>query len=473
MDFCFTILGNGRRGYLERTIASWEANLKEEPKYKIIFDDSGDKTYLKWLNAIYGDRFTIVPISESKAGQPKAVQTIFDYIKDLEVDYILSIEEDWMLFRPLYVSSIMQVLELNPNIVQMRIPRTIWQDPSHSLDLKAGSILAHHIQIPGSTYKTNSDGKNSWYEWRGDFYFWSHNPAIFNKSIIVNQNYLDFSNGDHENLFGKNLLQKDSNLVAGFWAENIYDGYISHIGIREKAVLDALPNHIPNPNKNIKVGIVIPWREQPSRIKAFERVIAWYSENLPEAKIYTSNREGEVWDPSGSRNDGVSMAEADGVDVIVMSDADTIPEIDPLKDAIFSSMLDDLIHKPYTEYRAFTEPSLEQLDKGVSLKNISNEVVAGACSGTNVFSPSTWWKIGGSDEKFLGWGYEDTAMLRAHTIINGQPYVIHPGVVYAQFHELQPRKGDINYENNKTLYQEYKKCSNPKLMLNLVKRERS
>lgn len=242
-NVCWFILGNGRRGYLERTIASWEANLIEDTKYKIIFDDSGDSHYVEWLKYSFGNRFTIVPISDKPVGQPAAIDFIFNYIKTLDVDYILQVEEDWMLNRPLSISNICEVLDLNTNILQMRIPRVVWYAPYHTLDIDAGSILLHHINMPDSLTNFKSDGRNSWYEWRGDFFFWSHNPNIFSKAIIEDKYILEPVD-DHEMSFGSSLANKYPNAYSGFWATNPYDAYVNHIGIRDDELLNSMPNHV-------------------------------------------------------------------------------------------------------------------------------------------------------------------------------------------------------------------------------------
>lgn len=240
--FCWFILGNGRRGYLERTIASWEANLVGEAKYKIIFDDSGDPEYIQYLRDTFGDRFMIRPIGHRAMGQSYAIQHIFDTINTLDVDYVLEIEEDWMLFRPLVVQDVIEALDANPSVLQMRIPRTIWYADYHTLDLDAGSILYHHINIPGTTHSLVSNDKNSWFEWRGDFYFWSHNPSIFNKKIC-SEIYSGPRSRSHEFDFGKELLSKYPNSTTGFWASNPYEGYITHIGIRSDQLLNSLSLH--------------------------------------------------------------------------------------------------------------------------------------------------------------------------------------------------------------------------------------
>jgi hypothetical protein len=243
--FCWFILGNGRKGYLERTIASWESNLVGDVEHKIIFDDSGDAKYIEWLNKSFGDRFKIVPVGAKPMGQVAALGFIFKYIKELDVDYVIQLEEDWMLKRPLDISRIATVLHNDTNILQMRIPRVVWYAPYNVVDIKAGSILLHHTNIPGTKTEVRNNEQDSWYEWRGDFYFWSHNPNVFSKKIL-DENYESITDKKHELSFGKLLMEKYPNGTSGFWAKNPYDAYINHIGIRDDSLLNRLPEHLSN-----------------------------------------------------------------------------------------------------------------------------------------------------------------------------------------------------------------------------------
>ena len=235
-DFCWFVLGSGRKGYLERTIASWRVNLIEIPKYKIIFDDSGDRKYVSWLNETFGDEFKVVPIGKKQMGQSRAMRFIFDYVKKLDVEYFLEVEEDWMLFRPLSIKGIVSALDSNSNIVQMRIPRTIWYSTDATVDLNFGSLLMYFLSIPESTSRKVND---QWFEWRGDWYFWSHNPNVFKKSIC--ETVYNISNAEnHEMAFGLQLLE-NINATVGWWATNPYDGYVTHIGIRDDQLLAQMP----------------------------------------------------------------------------------------------------------------------------------------------------------------------------------------------------------------------------------------
>lgn len=234
--FCLFVLGNGRRAYLERTIASWEENLVEKPDYQIIFDDSGDSNYRQWLQDKYGDRFDIVYFDAHPVGQTKAVQSIFDYIRDLDVEYVLELEEDWLLFRELSLQPIFDVLKNYPDVVQMRIPRTIWYADYHRFDLDAGSLLLDYINNKNAEYEF----MGKWFNIRSDAYFFSHNPNVFRKDLI-NKSYNE--SGDHEHSFGINLMNENPKATFGYWSSNPYDGYVTHIGIKDNNLLNSLGKH--------------------------------------------------------------------------------------------------------------------------------------------------------------------------------------------------------------------------------------
>jgi hypothetical protein len=218
----------------------------------------------------------------------------------------------------------------------------------------------------------------------------------------------------------------------------------------------------------IKVGVVIPWREQPSRVKAFNAVVSWYNKNMPESKLYFPNHPGDVWLPSATRNDGVRMAEKDGCDVIVMNDADTIPNLNALKEAILEAAEDEFIHIGYTKFSYLTKQGSDDFFSGRAAALCEQHVHPYVNFGVNIFKPSSWWSIGGQDEKFKQWGSEDTAMGIAHKILKGREFISHRGFAFALNHEKQPQAGNKNFENNNVLFDKYCKIDNVKDMIQLI-----
>lgn len=211
---------------------------------------------------------------------------------------------------------------------------------------------------------------------------------------------------------------------------------------------------------------MIPWRPTPSRLPAFDYVTAWYAQVLPGSRLVTVDTDDEPFNLARCRNVGVAGVE-DAEVVLVISDADTLPEPGPLREAIVAAANSGRVHLPYTEYRWLGAEGTAQLLGGASPEDCAYEVVRGARSGVYVTTPATWWAHAGQDERFRGWGFEDAAWWIAHETLLGEP-VRHPGRVYALHHVTQLREGE-QYERNAALADRYRAASgDPAAMRALV-----
>ena len=218
--------------------------------------------------------------------------------------------------------------------------------------------------------------------------------------------------------------------------------------------------------------LVIPWREQPSRIRLFKLVKDWYETNLPGIEIIYSNRPGEFWNAAASRNDGVKKAQEAHCDVVIINDADTIPEIEPLMEAIESCQRSNMIHNPYSHCKVFSEQETSSFYDGIKLQDIyCRTVFTTSNGGVYVCTPEAWWSVGGMDEKFMQWGYEDSALEEAHEVIKGTKLVKHNGYIYSLKHQeqLHDKGYNENYRRNRALFTRYLKITNPNEMLKLIK----
>lgn len=213
--------------------------------------------------------------------------------------------------------------------------------------------------------------------------------------------------------------------------------------------------------------VAIPWRPQPSRIDAFERVVAWYGDNLPHVEIVTVDTDDEVFVLAACRN--AAMAAAQPGEVVVIGDADTIPEREPLLAAIRAAASSDRVQMPYDEYRWLGRTGTADYAAGVPLEDCRVEQwVHTACSGVYVATSHVWASHGGQDEGFRGWGFEDAAWLEAHTTILGAPPQRHAGRVYALHHAAAPREGE-RYEANVERMARYRAAAgDPRAMRLLV-----
>jgi hypothetical protein len=223
----------------------------------------------------------------------------------------------------------------------------------------------------------------------------------------------------------------------------------------------------------MKVGLVIPWRETPSRIRPLQAVLDWYKTNLPDIEIVYTDRPGEFWSVASSRNDGVRKAQEAHCDVIIINDADTLPEIEPLLEAIEQCQKDGMVHNPYRKCKYFDKEMTEKFFAGSDIKLLKHTLYTEANGGIYVCTPEAWWSVGGMDEKFIQWGGEDTALELAHTVIKGNKLIKHDGYIYCLGHVQQIHDPGFNFHHlrNIELYWLYYSASTPERMLALVKQK--
>lgn len=203
-----------------------------------------------------------------------------------------------------------------------------------------------------------------------------------------------------------------------------------------------------------RVLVGIPWRSQPHRVYAHDLTVARYRDLLPDAHIVDVDTDHAPFCLAACRNKAVRLAEAGGFDVVVLADADTLPEREPLHAAITAAAGDNRVHLPYTEYRSLRRDGTDQALDGIPLDRCAHLTVPYATSGVYVTTPTTWWACGGQDERFQGWAPEDMAWLIAHRLLLGCEPARHEGRVYALHHESPPKTGPT-YDAAVELYQRY------------------
>ena len=94
------------------------------------------------------------------------------------------------------------------------------------------------------------------------------------------------------------------------------------------------------------VRVVIPWRPAPSRMDAFERVVSWYREALPGVPVDTVDTGDTPFVLAACRNRAMSEAQPD--EVVVIGDADTLPEIEPPLEPSCTDQVTALLVAPLT-----------------------------------------------------------------------------------------------------------------------------
>lgn len=202
-------------------------------------------------------------------------------------------------------------------------------------------------------------------------------------------------------------------------------------------------------------AVVIPWRPgTPERNANHSVVRAHVTALLPDAVHLDVDSGRTPFSRAGSRNEGVRVAQHAGADVVVICDADTLVEPEPLHAAI-AAAADGMLHLPYTWYRGLTQAGTADHIAGRPAAECPAELEhQWATGGVLVMTPAAWWQAGGMDERFQGYGFEDAAFRIAADALLG-PTAKHDGTITHLWHPSEVGHGSPQHIANGQLCQRY------------------
>lgn len=198
----------------------------------------------------------------------------------------------------------------------------------------------------------------------------------------------------------------------------------------------------------VTVAVVIPWRSGTAERNAHhDTVRAHLRRLLPDAVHLDVDSGHTPFSRAGSRNEGVRQAEDAGVDVVVICDADTLVESEPLHAAIAAAD-DGVMHLPYTHFRGLSPEGTAHYLAGTPADHCPAELEhEWATGGIIVIQPAAWWQAGGMDEEFRTWGMEDTAFRVAADTLLG-PTIRHQGTITHLWHPPESGLGSPEHIAN-------------------------
>jgi hypothetical protein len=221
----------------------------------------------------------------------------------------------------------------------------------------------------------------------------------------------------------------------------------------------------------IDATVCIPWRPTAERMPAYNRVRDFW--NYHGFKVIEHDSGGRTSDPPSARPFNLSQARNNAVRkaitrYVIVADADTLPDIG----AVMASLDEfDGVTWPFTEYRHIPGWCADKADL---MSAPADRVYNASVGGIFICQRERYWKLGGCDELFTGWGFEDNAF---HAVADTLSHVRRmPGIVFSfnHFHG-DPRHDeyrDMSKENpNRSRYELYRVCSKrPHLMRELIRR---
>lgn len=202
-------------------------------------------------------------------------------------------------------------------------------------------------------------------------------------------------------------------------------------------------------------------------------------EGIPTAELYDGGVD-EPYNRSQALNNAVSDASAQRPDwdVVFAVDADTVV---PPAQAGFAAQLAVESHRAalaYREYVPLTREATARLLSGSTapptLADVKDPpgVTRANVSGCIVVPRFLWDRIGGFDERFVGWGGEDVAFAAACRVLCGSIERV-DGRVFHLWHPVGATTAGARFAANKALEAEYLAATTVEAMADLVDEARS
>ncbi|MEU2835330.1 galactosyltransferase-related protein [Streptomyces lavendulae] len=186
---------------------------------------------------------------------------------------------------------------------------------------------------------------------------------------------------------------------------------------------------------------------------------------FPDVPIRDADSGHDVFNRAASRNE--AMRTLNGYEAVLLCDADTLVEADPVMEAVHQAH-SGALHLPFTLYRSWSRNATRRLLDGEEVDESKDaDVLSGSTGGAMVMSPAAWWGIGGMDERFTAWGYEDVAFPLAATVL-GSGVVRHAGSVWHLWHPTDRNAESPQQQAGAQLCHRYIQAEAPEAMRDLV-----
>lgn len=217
------IITDGREGLLDQTWESWQNEMVGYVFYQFIVDDSADKEYNKYVKERYGPLVNAVHCHETRLGFGETIRDAWSHIPE-GIDYILHLEDDFTLNRVLYLDNWVDVLEKNPNVVQI----VAYRQPWNAEEIAAGGFIQLYRDQYRDAIYSGISGKYAVVEHRRNF---STNPTVYPRWV----SQIPWPESPYsEGKFGFVLRELKPDPVYLIWGWSEDPPLVNHIGNQRK-----------------------------------------------------------------------------------------------------------------------------------------------------------------------------------------------------------------------------------------------
>jgi len=209
-------------------------------------------------------------------------------------------------------------------------------------------------------------------------------------------------------------------------------------------------------------SIVMAYRgDKGIRARHLDWTVSNYRKLFPGAEIVISRDTGVGWDTfckSRMINEGVAKARNNN---LLITDIDVVFQKDIILEALEEVEKHSMII-PMNELWWLSRQGTERVLNSKRELKVSNDMVLKKekrvlyrPNGWHVMTKDSFYEAGGYDERFVGWGGEDSCFIRACVTMSSKPFLRKEAVAYHLWHPVDNRRHKKRDRRSGVLIQKY------------------
>ena len=212
------VMTDGRAEYIEQTVSSALDNIVGDSMRIVVNDDSANKNYNKFLKNLFSKypfETFITDSVENKSGFGGAIQNAWNFIKNIQDDFIFHLEDDFVFNRTIEINKMKFILNNHSNVQQVALRRQPWNE----VEALHGGIVESNLDA----FIEKRHFNISWLEHR---LFFTTNPSLYRKSLCsIGWPQVERSEG----IFSIDLF-RNPRAVSSYFGSLKSGEWVKHIG---------------------------------------------------------------------------------------------------------------------------------------------------------------------------------------------------------------------------------------------------
>lgn len=215
------------RDHIFDTLRSFDEQVSGPISERWIHDDSGSPANADRLRAAF-PAYRVIS-TPGRSGFGGAIRSAWDMLRvGSGAPFVFHLEDDFTFSRPVDLGQLAQVLDREPDLIQLALRRQPWSDAERA----AGGVVELHPEAYHECEQVITDDRCTEAKWSATWLeqrmFFTTNPSLYRRQLLRWNNWPKGPRS--EGRFSHQLLNRYPDARFGYWGARDSGEWVQHIG---------------------------------------------------------------------------------------------------------------------------------------------------------------------------------------------------------------------------------------------------